>query len=207
MKVLLADDHQMFTDGISHILEKQGYEIIGRVKNGWEIFDAIDHQGTPAVVILDLKMPGMDGIEATKRLRKHYPSVKILIVSTYDEPGYVYEVWKTGIDGYLLKDASELQLVEALRSVLKGKPFFDERIAQTIMSGLNGMKNKTTSLSSREMDIIRLIADQKTTVEIADQLFLSKHTVETHRRNILVKLGLKNSVGLIKYAMKMGWIK
>ena len=207
MKILLADDHQMFIDGISHILEKQGYEVLGSAKNGWEVFNIIQQQEEPAAVILDLKMPDLDGVEVAKKLRKHWPRVKILVVTTYDEPGYVYEVWKIGIDGYLLKDADEKQLIEALQAIMEGKPFFDERIAQIIMSGLNGLKNKSTSLSAREMDIIKLIADQKTTVEIADQLFLSKHTIETHRRNILLKLGLKNSVGLIKHAMKMGWIE
>ncbi|MGK7393395.1 MAG: response regulator [Candidatus Cyclobacteriaceae bacterium M3_2C_046] len=206
MKILLADDHQMFIDGITYLIRDQGWEVAGVAKNGKEVFHIMALQGQPDVLILDIEMPEMDGIQVATRLKKEFPVIKILVLSMHDEPEFIRQMLKLNIDGYILKDAGKEELKTALKAIIAGQKYFGQKVTQNIMNSFSQPKSSTGDLSPREIDIIRLIADQKTTGQIADQLFLSKHTVETHRKNILLKLGLKNSAGLIKYAMKKGLI-
>lgn len=206
MNILLADDHQMFIDGISHFIKEVGWNVIGIAKNGKEIFRIIKEKGVPELIVLDIEMPEMDGVEVAKRIKKEYADVKILVVTMHEENEFIRQMLKVGIDGYILKDAGKEELIKALDTVKNGDKYFGQKVTENIMSSFTRPKTPSSNLSEREIDIIRLIADQKTTSQIAKQLFLSKHTVETHRRNILLKLGIKNSAGLVKYAMKKGLI-
>jgi DNA-binding NarL/FixJ family response regulator len=207
MKILLADDHKMFSDGISHLIRQQDWEVIGIAQTGREIFTIIEKQGLPDIVVIDIEMPDMDGVESTKQLRAVYPDLKILVLSMHRENEFIRQMLKMGIDGYILKDDDQEELIRAIHSIVKGERYFGTRVAESFISKFGSKKPQQTLLSKREIDIIQLIAEEKTTSEIAEKLFLSKHTVETHRKNILLKLGLKNSVGLIRYAIQKGIIQ
>ncbi len=206
MNILLADDHQMFIDGISYLIREAGWNVIGIAKTGSEVFKIIKEKGNPDILVLDIEMPEMDGIEVARELKKQYPPLKILILTMHGEHEFIRQMLQTGIDGYILKDTGKEELINAIASVCKGEKYFGQKVTESIISSFSKPKIPSSNLSDREIDIIKLIADQKTTGQIAKQLFLSKHTVETHRKNILLKLGIKNSAGLVKYAMKNGLI-
>lgn len=206
MKIMIADDHKMFTDGISYLIRENNWHLAGIAANGEELFRILDKNYPVDLIILDIEMPGMDGVQAAKKLKNDYPVVKILVLSMHDENEFVRQMLNIGVEGYILKDSGKKVLVEAINTIGKGEKYYGKKVTEAFLSSFSS-KKRTDDLSQREIDIIRLIADEKTTSQIADQLFLSKHTVETHRKNILLKLGLKNSAGLIKYAMKNNLIE
>lgn len=204
---MIADDHQMFTDGISYLIKENNWQLAGIASHGEELFALLNKKTIPDLIILDIEMPGMDGVQAAKRLKQEHPDVKVLVLSMHDENEFVRQMLNIGVEGYILKDSGKKVLVEAITAIGNGEKFYGKKVTETFLSSFSTGKKRNDDLSSREIDIIRLIADEKTTSQIADQLYLSKYTVETHRKNILLKLGLKNSAGLIKYAMKNGLIE
>ena len=203
---MIADDHQMFTDGISYLIRENGWHLAGIAANGEELFRLLESNNPADLIILDIEMPGMDGVQAAKKLKLEHPQVKILVLSMHDENEFVRQMLNIGVEGYILKDAGKKVLVEAINTIGNGEKYYGKKVTEAFLSSFSS-KKRSDDLSQREIDIIRLIADEKTTSQIADQLYLSKHTVETHRKNILLKLGLKNSAGLIKYAMKNNLIE
>lgn len=206
MNIILTDDHKMFVDGISFLLGKKGWNVTGMASNGEDLFRIIKTGAVPDVVVLDIEMPGMDGVESARKLKKHYPEVKVLVLSMHDENEFIRQMLETGIDGYILKDEGREELIKALDTIQSNQKYFGQKITENIVKVYSGSQSESVKLTRREIEIIRLIADQKTTTQIAKMLFLSKHTVETHRKNILLKLNVKNTAGLIKYAMKNGII-
>ncbi|HBH25535.1 MAG TPA: DNA-binding response regulator [Cytophagales bacterium] len=207
MKILLADDHRMFIEGISYMLREAGCEVVGIAQNGTEALAFLQQNDYPDLLMLDIEMPEMDGVEVAEKIKEEYTELKIIVLTMHDEPEFIRQMLKLGVDGYILKDAGKEILVEAVETVKSGKKYFGEKITENVFSGFTQPKSIPTKLTQRELEIIRLIADQKTTGQMARELFLSKHTIETHRKNILLKLGLKNSAGLVKYAMKHGLIE
>jgi len=207
MKILVADDHQMFTDGISYLIKENGWQVTGIVNNGQQLLQMLKKNEMPDIVILDIEMPEVDGVQAAKIIKKEYPGLKILVLSMHDENEFVRQMLNIGVEGYILKDSGKKVLVEAIKTMENGEKYYGKKVTETFLSSFSAGKKRSDDLSRREIDIISLIADEKTTGEIADQLFLSKYTVETHRKNILLKLGIKNSAGLIRYAMKNGLIE
>ncbi|MFW5759855.1 MAG: response regulator [Cyclobacteriaceae bacterium] len=201
MKIMIADDHQMFTDGISYLIRENGWQVTGIATNGEELFRLLGKQASD-LIILDIEMPGMDGVQAAKKLKQEHAEVKILVLSMHDENEFVRQMLNIGVEGYILKDSGKKVLIEAIETIGKGEKYYDKKVTETFLSNFSSPKKRNDDLSLREIDIIKLIAEEKTTSQIAEQLYLSKHTVETHRKNILLKLGLKNSAGLIKYAMR-----
>ncbi|MBV6646847.1 MAG: response regulator transcription factor [Cyclobacteriaceae bacterium] len=212
IKVLIADDHEMILDGLRLLLEQQeDIEVIAESYNGSEVLSAIEKVEELDVAILDINMPEKDGIETTQEIKKKFPEVKVLILTMYNRKEFIKNLMEAGTDGYILKNSGKEELVKAIRSLAKGEPYFGKEITKTIMKSYQ--KNKIfdspldIELTEREKDIIKLVAEGLSTQEIADQIFLSAHTVNTHRRNILNKLNVKNSAGMIRYGIQTGIVR
>ncbi len=205
IKVILADDQKMFIDGVKSFLEKEdNIEIVGEAKNGEEVIDLVDRLSVD-VVVLDIEMPEMNGIETTKIIKKKYPDVKILILSMYNKNSFISEIRMLGANGYILKDKTKEKLVCAIHDVFQGQDHF----GLDVLNQLN-IKSKISAkkvvLTTRETEILCLIAEGLTTKEIAQNLHISEATVNTHRRNLLRKLGFPNEKFLVRYAIKHGYI-
>jgi len=208
VNVLIADDHQLVTDGLSQILH--GKKIIGNIytaKNGREAVDKALAKNIDCI-IMDINMPELNGMEATKLIKKEKPAIKIIVVSMLCEPSIVSKMLKAGADAFINKDTGKTELFKAIEKVMQGERYISPEISNDLYAHLNDRdvdRNVDTSamekhLTKREMEIIGYIADGLTNHEIAAKLFLSSVTVETHRKNILAKLQLKNTASLVKYA-------
>jgi DNA-binding NarL/FixJ family response regulator len=198
-KILIVDDHAIVLDGLKSLLSKfEGIEIAGVATNGTEGLEQL--KSTKAeLIITDLSMPGMDGLEFIKTIRNDFPPTKIIVLSLHDEPHFIRLIMKLRVQGYILKNDASSELVEAVERVLNGKTFFSSKINQVLMEQLNE-PNTEKLLTERELEIIKLIAKEFSNKQIAEQLFISERTVETHRKNIFRKTESNNIVGLIKYA-------
>lgn len=210
IKVLIVDDHQLFREGIVTLLfSAENIEVIAQAEDGLDAIEKAKHF-KPDVVLLDITMPRMNGIEATKKLKALIPEIKIISLSMHSEKEYVKGVLDAGADGYLLKNCTYRQLTEAIQSVYDGKKYLSEDITGLVISGYLSSSNSEASeyekLSGREKEIFLLFAEGKSTREIAELLFISVKTVNTHKQNMLEKLELKSNADLIKYALKNGLI-
>lgn len=210
IKVLIADDHQLFREGLITLLHSaEDIEVIAQAEDGQ---DAIDKSTTfgPDVLLIDIAMKKMNGIEATKILKKQKPEVKIIAVSMHSDKQYVKGMLEAGADGYLLKNCTYRQLTDAIYSTYEGKKFLSEDITKVVIDGyLNSeqlVSDNYSQLSDREKEIFILLAEGHSTREIGDKLFISVKTVGTHKQNILEKLKLKTSSDIVKFAIKKGLI-
>lgn len=213
VKVILADDHELFRDGLSVMLSKQpNIELIAEAENGEELLH-LTHKLKPEVVITDIKMPKVDGIEVMHRLREEIPHIGVIALTSYDEENLIVEMLEAGAKGYLLKSANKEEIVEAIQKVYKDKTHYchqtNARLAQLIAkSAFNPYRRKKQiTFNDRELAIIQLICKGFTNKEMADQLFLSKRTIETHRENIMDKIEEDSAAALIIYAIKHGLYK
>lgn len=203
IQLIIADDHTMFREGLVSLLEEdEGIKVLGQANNGMEILDLLKEQ-TADVLLLDIEMPNMDGFDTIRALKKLRQAPKILVLTMHKSPQFIKNILKTGADGYLPKDVGKTRLIEAITTVFNTGSYHSPETSQLIIESIKE-KQGSPDISTRELEIIRLIADQLTTAEIAKKLFISKHTVESHRQNILLKLGLKNTAGLVKYAIQKG---
>jgi DNA-binding NarL/FixJ family response regulator len=209
INLLIADDHTMFLQGIVSLLEQEPeLNVVGKAVNGIEALEIIKNQNID-LVILDISMPEMDGIELSKILKKEYPTVKILIVSTHSNVSIISRLIRIGVNGYLLKNAEKSELLKAITTIANGEDYFSEETEEKHLT--NSLKiekqvSNLTELSSREKEILVLIAHEYNTAEIAEKTFISLNTVNTHRRNLLSKLNAKNTAGLVKYAVENGLV-
>jgi len=207
IKILVVDDHAVLRDGIHALLGlHDDIEIVGEASEGKEAV-AKAQELMPDVVIMDIAMPGMDGLEATRRIRKKHPKMKVLVLTQHDNKEYVLSVIKAGASGYVPKRALGSELVSAIRAVKEGDSFlYPSAAAALIEDYLQQTKDQEPydQLSAREREIFQLIAEGHTSREIADMLFLSQRTVQGHRVKIMEKLNLHNRTELIKYAMRKG---
>lgn len=209
IKVLVADDHTMFVDGIESILKNENdIEIVGRAYDGKAVLDIASHQQFN-IVLLDVNLPILNGLEVCKELQKSYPFIKVLAISMFNEESYVTEILNHGAKGYILKNTGREELLKAIRTVASGDSYFSKEVTETIMKGLMNRRkasNKSNTLipklSRREKEVLKLIAQEFTTQEIADALYISLKTVESHRSSLLSKLNARNSVGLVRIAME-----
>jgi DNA-binding NarL/FixJ family response regulator len=201
-KLILADDHDYLVEGILSILKGMTQvEISAVAKNGFELMDAVA-QKNPDLVILDLNMPGFDGLQCLQKIKAGYPATKVMVLTSYSQPELISEIKKLQAEGYLVKDSSATQLVEAIEQILSGKKHFPAMVINNSSDSpffIDGFL-KRYSLTKREVDIIRLICREMSTKEMAASLFLSELTINTHRRNILKKLDIKNVAGLVNFA-------
>lgn len=204
VKVLIADDHQMFIDGLKSMLKQTlGIEVVGEAMNGKEVLAHCSRQAVD-IVIMDISMPVMDGIEATKALLKHHPDVKVLGLSMYNDRNFISDLLKSGAHGYILKNTGKDALLDALNTLKSGETYLGEDVSKTLLSSFlkNSKLEIEEKLSEREVEVLECIATGFTTQEIASKLFISKNTVETHRKNLLYKLKARNTAELINNAYK-----
>ena len=211
IKVLIADDHQLFREGLANLLfSVENIEVIAQAKDGNEVIEKVKHF-KPDVVLLDIAMPVLNGIEATKKIKALFPEIKTITVSMHSDKQYVKGALEAGADGYLLKNCTYRQLTDAIQSVYDGKKYLSQDITELVISGYLTPSatdtNEYSTLSEREKDIFLLFAEGKSTKEISDKLFISVKTVNTHKQNILDKLGLKSNADIVKYALKNGLIR
>ena len=208
--VIIADDHTIVRDGIKALLsEQEDIVIIGEASNGSELFRLLS-QTTADIILLDISMPDLSGIEICERLRTDFPQIKVLFLSMYTTEEYIFNAIKAGAHGYLPKNISQPELLEAIRSISQGREYFNETISNIILkSYINKAKNAETendirehSLSKRELEVLRLFAEGFSNSEIGTRLFISPRTVESHKNHIMQKINLKSPVDLIKFAIK-----
>ncbi|WP_199488222.1 response regulator [Tenacibaculum sp. E3R01] len=204
--IAMAEDHQMLIDGVKSFFEyNEDITIIGTVNNGKDLIKLVSLK-QPKVVITDIRMPIMDGIEATKTIKSQFPHIRVLAMTMFDQPEAIKQMLDAGATGYLLKNSGIKMLLKAIVAVANGETFFDPNVAFNFMNNyidknvIIGKTEKVT-LSNREKEILQLIATGKTSKEIADVLFIAKTTVDTHRKNMIRKLNLSNGNELIKYAI------
>lgn len=209
IKILVADDHQLVRDGIeAMIADVQDMQIVGMVSSGEEAINAA-RTHHPDVVLLDIIMPGMNGIEAARWIKEIDDAIRIILVTMEISKEYVSAGIKSGVDGYLPKDTSKATLMEAIRAVHTGERYFNDAIKKLIFEDFYSVeklkkprKALPNELTKRESEVLALVASGKSNKEIAESLFISVKTVETHKTHILIKLGLNNSAELIRYAIK-----
>lgn len=199
IKILLADDHAIVMEGIKEVLSADDeISVVGTVSNGEEVIRYLKHhQGEVDVVVLDINMPVMDGISCSRVLKKDFPDIKIIILTMYAQKTFVEEIVKLGIDGCLLKNNTGKELIDAVLRVMSGKQYYDR------IGTFNSEEEEVTQykLSERELEIIKLMSEGMTSGEIAEKLFLSDHTVKTHRKNILRKLNVNNSSQAVQFCL------
>src|SRR5690554_4033895 len=202
IKVLIADDHRLFIDGLKAMLEGTAeIKVVGEAMNGQEVL-AFCAQQAVDIVIMDISMPVMDGIDATKQLVKGYPQIKVLCLSMHNDRNYISDMLKTGAHGYILKNTGKSDLIDALNTLQSGETYLGEEVRKTLLNSFMKNPGPTEKLSNREIEVLECIATGQTTQEIADHLFISKNTVETHRKNLLFKLHAKNTAELVNNAYK-----
>ena len=197
MKILLCDDQAVIRDGLEMLLNlERDFEVIGAAQDGAEALE-LAAQKQPDLILMDLKMPIMNGIEATRQIRAKFPNIKILVLTTYDDDEWVFDAIRAGASGYLLKDTSRQKIVEAIRGTMDGKSFVDPAIAGKLLNQVASRQTQpasilTDKLTERELDVLRLIAKGINNSEIATQLHLSEGTVRNHVSAILEKLGVSD---------------
>jgi len=212
IKIAIADDHQMFIDGIKSLLRSEkDLKIIAEALNGRVLVDILKME-QPDIVLMDINMPEMDGIEATKYISANYPKIKIIMLSMHSTKEFVAGLIEAGAAGYILKNTGKKELMEAIHNVSEGKTHFSVEITQMMMNSFKNPAKKSQNhellqLTDREKEVLVLIAEECSTKEIAEKLFISPNTVETHRKNLFSKLKVKNLAGLVKYALQTGLIK
>jgi len=203
-KLILADDHQFLLQGVSSVLaEMDDIEIVDTASNGFELMTKVANH-RPDLVVLDLNMPGYDGLECLQRIRGSYPTTKVLILTNYNQPQLLEEVKKGGARGYLVKSSTATDLRTAIRTVLAGETHFADRDLKELPEDSYFFDDflKKYKLTRREVDIIRMIAREMSTKEIAAACYLSELTISTHRKNIFRKLDLKNVASLVNFAQQ-----
>ena len=209
IKILIADDHRMFVDGLVSILKAEtDIKVIYTCYNGVDIFKVLKKEPVD-VILLDINLPELNGIEFTKKINKEYQDVKILALSMHNEESFVTEILKHGALGYILKNTDRNELVTAIRTVSNGQTYFSKDVTQTIMKSLVKKDKQKQSfnviipkISRREKEVLELIVKEFTTQEIANQLFISLKTVESHRSSLLSKLNVRNTAGLVRMALE-----
>lgn len=203
--VIIVDDHRLFRNGLNFIIsELDGFEVVAEASNGKEFLMILDNY-QPDIVLMDINMPGMNGIDATRNALKKFPDLKVLVLSMFGEDDYYQTMVDIGVKGFLLKDSEKDELEMALRRILEGENFFSQELL------LQLIKNKKSApvikLSDREKEVLELICKGQSNQEIADVLNISQRTVERHRANLLFKTESNNSISLVIFAIKNNLVK
>lgn len=208
-KVLLVDDHKIVREGTAALLRKYSqFEVTGQASDGHQAMELVEEL-KPDIVIMDIGMPNLNGIEATQRILAKHPQTKVMALSTHSDGTMVARMIRAGAAGYMLKESAFEELIEGLNVLLTGKTFLCKEISKVVFSEyisiVTNPKNRSgDALSSREREVLQLVAEGQTTREIAEKLSLSSKTVDSHREHIMEKLGIRNIAGLTKYAIREG---
>jgi DNA-binding NarL/FixJ family response regulator len=207
VRVLIADDHGIVRSGLRKLLESHDIEVVAEAENGVQARDlAISEE--PDLAILDVKMPKLSGLEATREIKAKAPGVAVLILSMHDEKRYLFEALKAGASGYVLKRAADTDLLDAINAVQRGEPFLTPEAQQVLIKDvLDRGEGREQELTPREEEVVKLVAEAHTNKEIAGVLGLSEKTVENHRSNAMHKLGMRDRVELVRYAIRRGLIE
>jgi two-component system nitrate/nitrite response regulator NarL len=199
IRLAIADDHQSIIDGIKLLLQNEtDIEFVGTANDGKGLVELIKHK-KPHIVITDIRMPNMNGIELTRFIKANYPGVKIIAFSMFDQDDAIQQMLEAGVSGYILKNSTLQEVLKAVQQVYLGETYFDPQIN---VEDNSSAKHKKTLLTNRQYEILKLIGEGKTTSEIAEELFIGVHTVSTHRKNMARILGLKGKGELLRYAME-----
>lgn len=209
IKIALVDDEVLFRKGIAFLLQREdNIEIIFEASNGEELLSNLENtEIKPDIIVMDLKMPVLNGVEATKIIRKSFPDIKIIALTSYDTKSFIANMIQVGAVAYLIKNTTPKDLIHTINEVASKGFYYNDNVLKTIQETIVSSKNskgnlETSFLSPREIEILQLICQQKTTLEIADHLFLSPRTVEGHRNNLLLKTESRNIAGLVVYAIQ-----
>ncbi len=209
IRVILADDHKIMREGLRALLEKQqNFEVVAEAENGLDAVQ-LTKKLRPHIVIMDIGMPGLNGIEATRQIIADVPSTKVIALSMHSDKRFVIEMLKAGVSAYLIKDSASEELASAIRTVLVNKPYLSPKITGVVLKDYLNTLSKTepsafTLLTPREREVLQLIAEGRTTKQIATVLFVSVKTVDTHRQQLMEKLNLRSVAELTKYAIREG---
>lgn len=209
IRIFIADDHQMFSQGIQAILDHESeFSIVGTAPTGKRLLAMLRNSDPADVVLMDISMPEMDGLETTRHVRKEWPQTKIIVLTMHKEPGLIKGMLEAGADGFILKNTGKAELEHAIRTVVGGETYFSKEVMESMMRSYRfpgqAEGNPEVRITKREKEVLQLIVQEKTAQEIADQLCISQHTVDSHRKNLLSKLGVRNTAGLVKYALRNG---
>lgn len=206
--IILADDHKLFLEGLIKLIEKEAdLHVLYYAHNGKLVMNYLDQHPDEQVdlVITDISMPDVNGIVLNNHIKENRPEISTLVVSMHTDNNMIDALIQQDVDGYISKNADSDELLAAIKVILKGGKYFSEAIKQEYMNSVfNKEKETLEMLTSREKDVLKLIAEEYTTQEIADKLFLSKHTIESYRKTLILKLKVRNLAGLTRYAVKLG---
>ncbi|WP_422894392.1 response regulator [Polaribacter sejongensis] len=211
INIIIADDEELFRKGIRFLLERENnFNITYEAENGKELIDFLSYtEHTPDIILMDLKMPEINGVEATKKIHKTHPNIKIIALTSFDGKSFITNMIDVGASSYLLKNTSPKMVIHTINEVFNKGFYYDEKVLKIIQENINSSSGKRIKidldkklLSKREIDVLELICDQCTTAEIADKLFISPRTVEGHRNNLLLKTHSKNVAGLVIYGIQ-----
>lgn len=205
IKITLVDDHTLFRNGLKILLDtNKEFKVIGEATNGKEFIENLT-VNIPDIVLMDINMPVMDGVEATEIAKQKYPDIKIIALSMFGEEEYYYKMINAGVKGFLLKNSEINEVIEAIKQVNNGSSYFSQELLYNVIKNFKPHKeptDETASLSKRELQVLEEICKGLSNQEIADNLFISKRTVDKHRANLLSKTNSKNTANLIMYAIK-----
>lgn len=207
INILLVDDHDIVRDGIRSLLEDEiGFTIVAEAENGKQALELCGDRNID-LAIMDINMPVMNGIEATEQIKEQHPEIKVLALTMMDENQHIRQMIEAGASGYILKNSDKDELLEAITAILEGRHYFSNDTVRQVMmdlvkSGEQSQKSDPADLTDREKEVLELIVKEHTNQEIADKLYISIRTVDSHRRNLLQKTGAKNTAGLVTYAIR-----
>ena len=212
IKIVIADDHTIFRQGLRMLLaQEDDMEVVGEAADGIEALE-LAKKYNPDVILLDIAMPNMDGVKVAGTIKKRFPQIKIIVLTSYSDDQFLFEFLKLGVSGFVLKDSASQELIYSIRKSNEGMVFFDPSVSKKVMekfTQVSGGKSDFVNygkLSDREKEVLRLVAEGGATKEVAEKLYISPKTVENHRANIMKKLNIRDRTGLTKYALRLGLI-
>ncbi len=215
IKVILADDHKLVRQGLLKILEgASDIEVVGEASDGLEVLRALEERKAsddlPHVLLLDISMPRLSGLEVARRVNKDHPSVRVVVLSMHEEEEFILKMVRVGASGYLVKDSAATQLIDAIRSAYQGKAFFSPAVSKVLAESYRevapGKEDPYDRLNDREREILHLIAEGHTNKAIAEMLFISAKTVDNHRTNLMRKLNVHSAAELVRWAARKGLV-
>jgi DNA-binding NarL/FixJ family response regulator len=206
-RVLVADDHPVVRQGLKSLLTREGFTVVGEAGDGREAIRQIE-MSHPEVALLDLAMPGLNGLDAAREIMQSAEGTKVVILTQHTEEPYVLEALRAGVHGYVLKSQSVTDVVQAIRDVTRGKLYVSPAISDVVVSAYRGQtKVPNDLLTTREREVLQLVAEGKSTKKIAEILGIARKTAESHRSHLMVKLGIHEIAGLVRYAVRRGLVQ
>jgi DNA-binding NarL/FixJ family response regulator len=214
-KIFIVDDHQLVRDGIKALLEgEQNLEVVGEAADGISFYAQLE-TAKPDVILMDISLPGASGVEITAKLTESDPEIRVIILSMYTQDDFVLKALKAGAMGYLPKNTTREEMIAAIHSVVNGEEYLSEQISKVLLKSLirkaqqdpEEVREDKSQITARESEILRLLAEGLSNQDIADRLFISVRTVESHKNHIMQKLGIKSNIELVKYLARQGFIE